>query len=46
MKPARPPLTQQGNLFPNNEAKKDLQIKQVDKMGMMDQLAQELGNYG
>ena len=46
MKPARPPPTQQGNLFPNNEVRKDLQIKQVDKMGMMDQLAQELGNYG
>ena len=44
-KPTRPPLTQQGNLFPNNEVKKDIQVKQVDKMSMMDQLAQELGEH-
>ena len=46
MKPVRLPLTQQGNLFPNSEVRTDPQIKQVDKMSMMDQLAQELGKYG
>ena len=38
-----PPLTQQGNLFPSSDMKKDLQVKQVDTMSMMDQLTQELG---
>ena len=37
------PLTQQGNLFTSSEVKKDLPVKQLDKMSMMDQLAQELG---
>ena len=39
----QPPLTQQGNLFTSSEVKKDLPVKQLDKMSMMDQLAQELG---
>ncbi|XP_073257810.1 phosphatase and actin regulator 1-like [Porites lutea] len=38
----QPPLTQQGNLFTSSEVKKDLPVKQLDKMSMMDQLAQEL----
>lgn len=40
---AQLPLTQQGNLFTSSEVKKDLPVKQLDKMGMMGQLAQELG---
>ena len=39
----QPPLTQQGNLFTSSEVKKDLPVKQLDKMSMMDQLTQELG---
>ena len=39
----QPPLTQQGNLFTSREVKKDLPVKQLDKMSMMDQLTQELG---
>lgn len=39
----QPSLTQQGNLFKSSEVKKDLPVKQLDKMSMMDQLTQELG---
>lgn len=36
------PQIPQGNLFPNNEDNQDLQVKELDTMSMMDQLALEL----